>query len=76
MIRLTGESADGRKFVLLGIDKENVRRLTNGQPIRCSAESVGIERDVIVVYGESLQKITDELAEAGFIFPGNQQSQA
>lgn len=76
MIRLTGETADGRKFVLLGIDKENVRRLTSGHPIRCSAESVGIERDVIVAYGETLQAITDELAESGFVFPGKEHSQA
>jgi len=65
MIRLTGTKADGRKFLILGVDKENIRRLTSGMPIRCTAESVGIERDVMIVYGDTLQDVADELSKVG-----------
>lgn len=71
MIRMTGKSADGREFVLLGVDRENITRLTAGKPIICRAESVGIERDVMVVFGEGLQDVADELAKTGITIPAN-----
>lgn len=74
MIRMTGKNAEGREFVLLGVDRENINRLTSGKPIICRAESVGIERDVMVVFGETLQDVADELAKAGIVMPANTNS--
>ena len=71
MIRATGER-NGRPFLLLGVDRENINRLTSGKPIRCTMESVGIERDVLIVFGETLQDVTNELTAAGIQFPSAQ----
>lgn len=68
MIRLTGSTND-RPFLLLGIDRENIDRLTSGKPIRVLMESIGIERDVLIVFGETLQNVTDELTAAGISLP-------
>jgi hypothetical protein len=69
MIRATGKMKDGRPFLLLGMDRENITRLTAGKPIVVRMESVGIERDVLICFGETLQALTDELIEAGFVLP-------
>jgi len=69
MIRMTGQTSEGRPFLLLGVDRENINRLTAGKPIICKGESVGIDRDVMVVFGETLQDVTDELAKAGIVPP-------
>ncbi len=76
MIRLTGMLGDGRKFLILGVDKENIRRLTNGHPIRCTAESVNIDRDVMIIYGDTLQDVADELSKAGLDLAIDQKAQA
>lgn len=64
MIRLKG-NANGRQFLLLGLDRENINRLTSGQPIRVLADSVELEQDVLIVFGETLQDVADELVAAG-----------
>lgn len=68
MIRLTGKTGD-RAFLILGVDRDNINRLTSGKPIRVTAESVGIERDVMIIFGETLQSVTDELTAAGVVLP-------
>jgi hypothetical protein len=65
MIRATGRMKDGRLFLLLGVDRENINRLTSGKPIVCKGESVGIERDVIIVFGETLKDVETELTSIG-----------
>jgi hypothetical protein len=68
MIRATG-TAKGRKFLLLGVDRENINRLTAGKPIIVRAESLDLERDVMIVFGETLQDVADQLEKAGFNLP-------
>lgn len=46
--------------VLLGIDKENVKRLKEGKPIYVKGDSIGIENDICIAYGDSLQDIAEE----------------
>ena len=71
MIRATGRMKDGRLFLLLGVDRENINRLTSGKPIVCKGESVGIDRDVIIVFGETLKDVKIQLE--GFGIPGEAQ---
>lgn len=75
MIRATGE-ANGRPFLLLGVDRGNIDRLTSGKPIRVTMESVGIERDVLIIFGETLQDVATELTAAGIQFPKPSNQQA
>lgn len=65
MLRLRGRRPDGREFLLLGLDKENIRRLTDKKPIWIKGETVQMEFDVLIMYGETLQDVTDDLAKRG-----------
>ena len=69
MIRLTGKTAQGRDFILLGLDRENINRLTSGKPIVCRKETVNIERDVMIVFGETLGDVVKELEQNGIVVP-------
>lgn len=48
---------------ILGIEKENVRRLKNGQPILVSLLELGGTDDVLIMYGETLEDIKKELEQ-------------
>jgi hypothetical protein len=81
MIRLTGRFSDGAHFLLLGVDAENIKRLTDGKPILCKAESMAggglaLSHDVIVVYGKTLDEITQQLGDAGVRLPQDQRPPA
>lgn len=71
MIRMTGRLANGIPFLLLGVDDENIKRLTSGQPIRCAGHTVGIDGDVLIVHGKTLDDVKDTLAKAGIPIPVN-----
>jgi hypothetical protein len=47
--------------ILLGIDKENVKRLKKGSPILVKGDDIGLKEDIIIAYGDTLKNITDEL---------------
>ncbi len=47
--------------IILGLDKENIRRLTANQPIHIKAESLKVDEDIFIVYGETLSDIVKEL---------------
>jgi hypothetical protein len=57
MIR--AKSNDGT--IILGIDAENVKRLTQGDPILVKGETLAIEHDIYIVYGESLERLAEQL---------------
>ncbi len=59
----------GRRTMLLGLDRENLTRLTDGKPIYVLGKALGIECDVAIVFGESLQHVIEELHKAGVHFP-------
>ena len=48
---------EGKDLVLLGIDAENVRRLQDDKPILVKGKSIGIDADIWIVYGETLDDI-------------------
>ena len=55
---IKGILKDGTIF--LGLDAENIKRLKEDKPIHIAAESLKIERDIFIVYGETLDKIIEE----------------
>lgn len=49
---------------IIGLDAENIRRLTAGQPILVSLAELGGTDDVLIMAGQTLQDIARELEEA------------
>ena len=47
--------------LVLGLDKENVKRLTSDKPILFDGKPFGFDGQIAIVYGETLQDIADEL---------------
>lgn len=65
MLKATFTLKDGKKALVLGIDKENVRRLQEDKPIRFDAAEVGLPGwEVVVVYGETIDVIKEKLLGA------------
>ena len=57
-------TGNGKRIIVLGVTRENLTRLTAGQPIRVSAEHhPGFPQDVViaVVFGETEADIAREL---------------
>lgn len=71
MIKATGRQADGKPFVLLGLSRENCRRLLEGQPIKIDMADLGQpERGtVLICAGETEEAVKRELIEAGLELP-------
>ena len=65
MLKATAE-VEGRRIVLLGIDKENVRRLKNDEPIKVSLDEMRIPEniDVYICYGDTLDDLVEKLQPA------------
>ena len=61
MIRCKATLPDGRPLYLFGIDAENVRRLTEGEPIIAVLESVGGVGTMVIVYGDTVEDARDEI---------------
>lgn len=70
MIRLTiTNPTSGKKLLLLGVDRENINRLTAGQPIFVEGGPMGLPFDVSVAFGETLDDVRAELEKGGLRFP-------
>jgi uncharacterized alkaline shock family protein YloU len=57
------KTTDG--LIVLGIDAENVKRLKDNQPIRVKGDELQIDHDIYIVYGETIQDITQKMGIAG-----------
>ncbi len=55
--------------IILGLDKINLEHLMKGEPIVVPSKRTGMEGAIIIVYGETLQQIIDEMKKSGFKFP-------
>lgn len=57
--------ADDGRLIILGVDKENVRRLTKrNQPIRVSKEShpgYPLDATIVILYADTLREIAEQL---------------
>lgn len=49
---------------ILGIDAENVKRLKEGRPILVSLAELGGTDDVLILFGETMDDIRQELERA------------
>lgn len=59
---LRARTNDG--LCILGLDAENIRRLTAGQPILVSLAQLGGTDDVMICYGETLEHVQRSLEKA------------
>lgn len=49
---------------IFGLDAENIKRLTAGQPILINMEEIGGTGEIMIMYGETLSDIKNELESA------------
>lgn len=49
---------------ILGLDAENIRRLQSGQPIMVSLAEMGGTDDVVIMAGNTLEDIKQEIEQA------------
>ncbi len=70
MIKFTG-SRDGRLFIGFGLSQGNIDRLKEGKPIVVNLEELNLpyHADILILYGETEQSLTDELNSYGVITP-------
>jgi len=61
MIKATMQTSEGKNILLLGLSKENVNKLKLGKPIHVTGSEVGLENDVLLVYGDTEAEIYKEL---------------
>lgn len=69
MIRAVTGNGHGGKLVILGLDAENVRRLTHNEPILVKGETIGMPDDTLIVFGETLDGAKASLARLGIQLP-------
>lgn len=68
MIRALTTQKDGRKMLILGVDRINIERLTSKQPIIVRGGQFGMDlpMDVLIMFGETLDDVAAELRQNGF----------
>lgn len=61
MIRITADGKDG-PLVILGLSKENIRRLQQGKPISVPAGGdLGLNKQIVIFTGDSEQAMLNDL---------------
>lgn len=61
MIKFKLTTDDGKVKLGLGISDENVRRLKRGEPIYVNLNEMGIEAELMIMYGRTEAEIVKEL---------------
>jgi hypothetical protein len=70
MITLRGTGDDGTEILALGVTRQNLRKLAEGEPIRVSAEThpgMPEKYRVLIFFGENERAITEDLKKHGLI---------
>ena len=67
MLKATGTSAAGRRFVLLGLSDINLDKLRQGKPIHVFGPEVGLDADLILFSGPTEDEMAKELVKLGGI---------
>lgn len=62
MLRGRGTTNDGRPVILLGLERGNIERLQDGQPIRIDATELGFAGEILIVYGETADQLAAQIA--------------
>jgi hypothetical protein len=65
MIRAVMTKDNGRKLLILGVDKENIRRLTEcDEPLFLDGRTVQIDGiDLVILYGETIRDVIRTIKE-------------
>lgn len=63
MIKATGGSEDGRKFILLGLSEMNLGKLREGKPIHIYGAELGIPQDIIIFWGPTEDALAADLSQ-------------
>lgn len=69
MIRWKSMQGNGRPLIGLGIEEGNVNRLKAGQPIMVDGRSLGIDVDIAIHYGATINDLIEQLRAAGVQLP-------
>lgn len=57
-------------MIILGLSDENVKRLTNDQPIKFNLKELGLsDMDVFIFHGKTEQVMQKMMKDAGLIHP-------
>lgn len=65
MIKFVKEMKNGSTLLGFGLSDENISRLKEGKPIYFHLDELGIEgHDVLITYGETEDKIMEDLKNA------------
>lgn len=67
MIKASGRRADGKPIIVLGLSARNVENLRDNKPILIHLEELGLEGDVIVLYGNTEDDIREDLRAIGAV---------
>lgn len=67
MIRALATQKDGRKLLILGVDRTNIDKLTSKQPIIVRGDQFGLDLpvDFLIMFGETLDDVATELRQSG-----------
>jgi hypothetical protein len=66
MLKFTAMTGDNRKLVVLGLERENVRLLTEGKPLVADLAELGIPGVIVsLMFGETSDAILSELQGTG-----------
>lgn len=63
MIKARGSDAAGMPVYFLGLSKGNIEKLKKGDPILIDNNELGFSGTTIILYGETEETITAELAK-------------
>ena len=67
MLKATGTSKAGRRFVLLGLSDINLDKLREGKPIHVFGPEVGLDVDLVIFSGPTEDEMAKELEKLGGI---------
>jgi hypothetical protein len=69
MIRAKATAPDGSHVIVLGLSQENIKRLTAGQPIRVTGESISTPEiaSILIFAGGTEQGMEAMLREHGLV---------
>jgi len=57
-------------MIMLGLSDENVKRLTNDQPIKFNLKELGLfDYEVVIFHGKTEQEMAKMMKDAGLIHP-------
>ncbi len=73
MIKARSNHPTRGPLLLFGLSAENMKRLQSGQPIKINLTEMGMQGEVLIMYGQTEAAIVEELRQAGIELPNRDQ---